>query len=287
MKTITHRWDRWLIIFTITETAIVNRVLVHRVIPDTPARQVKSVRTSFRIVEVLQEHGTLTLNELAEYLDLAKSTIHNYLRTLESLGYVVTLGRSYRLGLRFLTHGMSARNTVREQDAVLHGLSQANDEIPETVWWIVEELGRGIFAANSAPRHGKQTYGQVGKRSYLHTHAPGKAILAECTDDYVERVIDYHGLPAHTSETITTIDELLAELETIREQGYAHSSGEAAHGVQSIGLAFEGSSGVVHAVGVFRYSHSLGDSNLEDEPLPYLAVLVDDVTGPTERGGKY
>ncbi|WP_245957315.1 helix-turn-helix domain-containing protein [Haloplanus rubicundus] len=41
-----------------------------------------------------------TVTELAADLDASKSTIHNHLTTLVELGYVVTEGNVYHLGLR-------------------------------------------------------------------------------------------------------------------------------------------------------------------------------------------
>lgn len=51
--------------------------------------------------------------ELAERLDIPKSTAHYYLRTLEATGYVVKRDRKYHLGFRFLSVGGRLRNHNR------------------------------------------------------------------------------------------------------------------------------------------------------------------------------
>ena len=71
-------------------------------IRESSTRQVKSVRTGFRIIEILQNRDGVRPDELERQLELAKSTIHNYLSTLESMGYVVEREGTYHLGLRFL-----------------------------------------------------------------------------------------------------------------------------------------------------------------------------------------
>jgi len=250
------------------------------------SRQVKSVRTAFRMVEFLQDMDGATMNELATQLDLAKSTVHNYLGTLQSLGYVVKRDGTYRLGLRFLTHGMAAKSGLGLRDAVTHVLPEVAARLDQPVWWIVEELGRGIFVATAAPDSDKQVYGRVGKRSYLHTQAPGKAILATLQGDYVDEIIEYHGLPTYTSETITDPDRLREELDTISEQGYAISDGEAALGVRSVGVAFEGPFGCTHGLGVFGYSHAINAALEQDIP-GVLQDAADDVTAAaTADGGR-
>jgi DNA-binding IclR family transcriptional regulator len=129
-------------------------------------------------------------------------------------------------------------------------------------------------------------YGRVGKRSYLHTHAPGKVILATLQGDDVDEIIEYHGLPTYTSETITDPDRLREELDTISEQGYAISDGEAALGVRSVGVAFEGPFGCTHGLGVFGYSHAINAALEQDIP-GVLQDAADDVTAAaTADGGR-
>ncbi|MFA9418254.1 IclR family transcriptional regulator [Natrinema sp. HArc-T2] len=252
-------------------------------ISNPSSRQVKSVETSFEIIHLLQEYGGATLNEVAAHLEIAKSTAHNYLGTLESMGYVVKRDRTYRLGLRFLTHGMAARNSLSIADIVQQSLVTVAQETGQSTWWIVEEFGRGFFVDNAVPDEDGDSYGTIGKRSYLHTHAPGKAILAQLSRDYVWELIDYHGLPIYTTKTITDADTLIQELDTIRDQGYAVSDGETALGVQSTGVAFEDPYGGTNAIGVFGYTHDFGGESLEKDIPSLLKHVVSDITQSLER----
>jgi len=253
-------------------------------IPETPTREVQSVRTAFRVVATIQEQDGATLHELSERLDIAKSTVHNYLGTLQSLGYVVEEDGSYRLGLRFLTHGMAARNGVAPREAVTAVLPAIADEVARPAWWVVEEFGRGLFVERAVPDDASETYGRVGKRSYLHTHAPGKAILATLPPADVRRIVERHGLPALTGKTTTDAERLQAELETIREQEYAVSEGEAALCVQSVGVAFRARE-TVHALGVFGYSGDFSRNTLEDDVPSLLRDAVADIEGALEATG--
>lgn len=253
-------------------------------IGEQPARQVHSVDTAFSLLQLLQDLDGAMTNELARELDIAKSTVHNYLQTLESLGYVVEDDGTYRLGLRFLTHGMAARNSLTIKDVVTSSLAAATAELSMPTWWVVEEFGRGIFVDRRLPTDQTAIYGRVGKRSFLHAHAPGKAILACLPEDYRSRVLDYHGLPSYTRETITDDEELTAEIERTRERGYAVDDGGAALGVKSIGTAFEDSYGYTHAIGVFGYSHEFTGGR-HDRDIP--SVLRETVqTIEESTGGK-
>lgn len=49
------------------------------------------------------------MTELADTLDLAKSTVHSHLQTLVDLGYVVREDGTFQLGLQFLGLGERVR----------------------------------------------------------------------------------------------------------------------------------------------------------------------------------
>lgn len=255
-------------------------------IQGTSSRQIQSVQTGFRIIHLLQNQDGATLNDLNNELDFAKSTILNYMNTLESMGYVVKHDGVYRIGLRFLTHGMAARNGLNINDIVESTLQKVAEEIFQSTWWITEESGRGIFVDKAIPDKSQLIYGQIGKRSYLHTHAPGKAILAQLPEETLQRVLDYHGLPALTTQTTTETDELIEQLAEIREQGYAFSDGEAALGIQSIGVAFEDLHGISHAIGVFGYSHDFDGGNRGREIPSLLRTTVDDLADDLRSEGE-
>lgn len=244
------------------------------------SREVQSVRRAFEIVSVLQDFDGATLQELATHLDIAKSTIYNYLGTLQSMGYVVERDGTYRLGLRFLTHGMAAQSGVPRAERFAAALETAASTLSRPTWWAVEEQGRGIFVDVATPTDERPLYGRVGKRSYLHTHAIGKAMLGEMAPEAVDQIVDLHGLPELTSETITSNDRLRTELDEIRRKGYATSDGECALGVQAIGVAFADPAGMIHGIGTFNHAHDVGGR--EEDTVRILQDAVEAIRETTE-----
>lgn len=230
---------------------------------NTPSRRVKSVETAFELIDRLLALGGATPAQLTDEIDLSKSSVHNYLATLEMAGYVVNDGGRYRLGLRFLTNGTAAKQMVNVELPIVETLRETAEALAHPTWWIAEELGRGYFVESAAPGEKKSVYGSIGKRSYLHAHAPGKAILAQSSEEYAELIAQHHGLPKQTNQTTTDLEALQTELEAIRDQGFAISEGESVLGIFSVGAAFEDGQGRMHALGVFENSRTFAGSQPE------------------------
>jgi len=229
-----------------------------------PSRQVKSVRTAFNLINRIQALGGATLAQLTEEVDLSKSSVHIYLATLEMEGYVVNDNGIYRLGLRFLTHGVAARSMFSVQKPIIRTLEAVASNLAQPTWWITEEYGRGYFVEGSVPPDATGVYGQVGKRSYLHTHAPGRAILAARSAEYMDQVVSHHGLPAQTHQTVTDLDQLREDLATTCERGFAISEGEAVLGILSVGVGFRDDDDRYHAIGVFGHSRDFAGNRAEN-----------------------
>lgn len=218
------------------------------------SRQGNSDRAAFKIIDRMQALGEAKPSRLTEELKLSKSSVHNYLATLQMEGYVVNDGGRYRLGPGFLTPGVALKNTKSTETPIRRTLQSTAGALSQPVWWIAKKLGRGYFLQNPVPNEDTSGYANVENRSYLHTHTLGKAILAISFNAYIEQVAEHHGLPERTRQTTTELDVLLTEIETVRELGFAVIEGEAVLSLLSIGVGFWDSADRRHTIGVFGHS---------------------------------
>jgi DNA-binding IclR family transcriptional regulator len=238
-----------------------------------PGRMVKSARTAFEIIEYIHDHGGADLDEMTDEFDLAKSTLHGYLSTLESLEYLVSDGGSYHLSLKFLSHGIAARNSVPvsgQADTILSALANKTGLV---AWLVVEEHGRAVYLDQAVGDEVGQTYGRISKRTDLHGPAAGKAILAHLSDGKIDAIVDNYGLRGRTDYTISSEDELHEELSTIRRQGYATSKHEVALGVQSVAAPVHHEGSVLGAISVSGTSNQIDDRYFEEE-LPAVVTTA-------------
>ncbi|WP_152042251.1 IclR family transcriptional regulator [Salinigranum salinum] len=217
---------------------------------DGPKRRVKTADRTFEVIETVRRLEGATTAELADELSLATSTAHDYLATLEAREYLVEHDGVYDLGLRFLGHGMYAKNRSPASRLVQPTLDWLAEETTEMAWFTVEEHGR-VVDLNKAAGDRALTVGTwLGERSHMHHLAAGKAILAHLPEERVREIVDRHGLPAQTERTITDLDELFAELDRVRDEGVAYNDEETTRGLRSVGAPVHHAGAVVGAISV-------------------------------------
>lgn len=218
-------------------------------VPQNSARrQVATTTTVFDIVESIQDLDGAGVSEIARRIDRAPSTVHKHLNTLVDLEYVVKEGTEYRLSLQFMNHGRYVRNNSPLIPVAKRPIEQLADTVGDFVWVIVEEHGWAVHVLKASGEHGIQTHGKIGKRSYLHYLAAGKAMLAFMSGERRERILDRRGLPAKTEQTITDRETLYEALEAIRERGYAFNEEEAVDGLRAVGAPILDDDEVIGAV---------------------------------------
>lgn len=197
-------------------------------------RQIQSVDTALRLIEILQEQGGAGVTELADELGLNKGTVHTHLSTLRENEYVIKDGDTYRLSLKFLDLGEFVKQRVEFYDVAGNEVADLAEESGEVAQFATEEHGKAVYICKSSGEQAVQTASRTGMREYLHCLSLGKAMLSVIPRERVEAIVDRHGLPEYTNETITTREELFEELDQIRERGYATDDGEKIPGLRCV-----------------------------------------------------
>lgn len=230
---------------------------------DTPVR---TTETSLRIVEALLEMEEARFEDVADYLDIAPSTAHRHLQTLQEFGYVVNEAGLYKLGLQFLTIGGQIRANKPAFELAKDTVHDLAEQTKERVQFEVQEQGERVFLFTTIGEHAVQADAKIGRRGPLHCSAAGKALLAELPESRIREIIDSQGLPEITENTITDLDELLAELETVREEGIAFNREESTIGLNAVASSVvEPDGNVLGALSVSGPAHRLNEERLTEE----------------------
>lgn len=228
--------------------------------PESDEKKIKSVDTAFEIIEYLDNAGSAPLSAVVDHIGRSRSTTYYYLKTLEARRYISKEDEEYKVGLRFLTLGSRALEQVD-----LHGIGEqeagtlANQR--HGVAHIVAAAHKKaiVIFQSSNGQHDALELG-MGTETDLHVNAYGKAILAHLPNDVRTSYVGQDLVP-HTDETLTTSEELEAEIESVRQLGFAFSEDEHREGCGSIAAPiFRGATDeVVGAIGLTKESGELTD----------------------------
>lgn len=189
---------------------------------------------TLQILEELKHRDGAGVTELADALGMSKGTVHNHLSTLQEHEYVIKQESDYRIGLRFLEMGEYSRQQTELLDVAKSEIDELAKETGEIANLMVEEHSRGVYVYIAKGDKAVNLDTHIGTRQYLHTSAVGKTILSQMEKEELQAVIDRHGLPAKTPNTVTSQNKLREELDEIRDRGAAFDGEERAEGIRCV-----------------------------------------------------
>lgn len=165
---------------------------------------------------------------MAASLDLAKTTVHGLVSTLEKNGFLLkdTRVRKYRLGFALYELGsIQVADLEVNQRAFLplRQLANVTNMICRVGIW---DRNAVIVTMTAQPQGHESTTRQIGPRLPGYCTALGKAVLANMPDSEIEDYLDEIELIAYTPNTITDRKDLEEDLVRTREQGYSISRAE-------------------------------------------------------------
>lgn len=208
---------------------------------------VQSIKRSFALLRTLAL-GPVGVTELAERVDLPKSTVARLLASLEEEQAVeqTEAGGEYRLGSGLIDLAGSAprgRNLVAAARPHLLELAESLDEVAGLS---IIDGGQVYYLDQTESSSNIQVRDWTGEHAPLHAVPSGLVILAHRNPDFVDKYLAAP-LVKCTPWTMTDPDELRDRLEQIRSIGYAWVYEEFAEELNSVAAPVFESGGIVEA----------------------------------------
>ncbi len=202
------------------------------------ATPVKSADRTLDIFELLaaEPHG-LTIAEISDKLNVARSSMHGLVHTLAARGYLVQDGGGrFQLGARLIQLGLNVVDRLELRSAARGSLERLVAATHDTALLVVPDHGDLLFVDKVlSDARDVRTDPRVSSRKPLHCTSLGKALLATLDDTSVIKVIQTVGLEPATRHSITNEEKLLADLAATRARGYSVDQQEALLGVFCVG----------------------------------------------------
>jgi DNA-binding IclR family transcriptional regulator len=190
----------------------------------TRERRVKSVEHAMDILDLLAGPTRAAgVTQLSALLGMNVSTVHHLLRTLQERRLVEQDPESklYRLGVRSVQLGDAYLAGLDLYAIAQPALREASRECGETVTLAALE---GTIITTLATLPGRFTVRSIGAatdRHNAHATALGKILLASLSPRELHEMVAEAGMTRFTPKTIGSLRQLEAQLEQVRQQGYA------------------------------------------------------------------
>jgi IclR family pca regulon transcriptional regulator len=226
----------------------------------------------------------LGIADIADELGMSRSTTHRYVITLVALGYLEQgASRKYRLGLSVTDLGLSAINATGLREHAHPHLEELRQRTSYTASVSVLE-GSEVLIVDLARSYRRGLHSisrtiRVGSRVPAHCTASGKVLLAALPDRELRDFLAQAKLRKSGPNAITAKSALRAELERVREQGYAVDDEELAAGAVALAVPVrEDADHVAAAMAISAASSMISPEQIIDGLLAHLVAAADHVS---------
>jgi IclR family transcriptional regulator, pca regulon regulatory protein len=219
--------------------------------PPAPQPGDSYVQSFARGLEVIRSFSAQspqqTLSEVAARASLTRAGARRILLTLQTLGYVESDGKHFRLTARILDLGFAYLSALPIWNLAEPVMEALVDEVKESSSAAVLE-GTDIVYVLRVPTHKIMSIGLgVGSRLPAWCTSMGRVLLAGLDDEDVLRRLKAARPKALTRHTVTDIDALLAKVQQVRRQGWSLVNQELEEGLVSLAAPIADRSGRVIA----------------------------------------
>lgn len=203
-------------------------------------RVVGSDRVLAVLLELAEHPGGITLDDLAQRVNGSKPTVHRALATLRKAGLASQSSRGvYELGDEFLRLAYRFQDARPETARIEPLLRELATEFGETAHFAILDDAEVVYRAKVDPPVGAiRLTSTIGGRNSAYTTAVGKLLLSyEVSSlDALEQRLGGAALPVLTANTLTSVEELWADIAASGERGYGLDDQENEIGVNCIAV---------------------------------------------------
>jgi DNA-binding IclR family transcriptional regulator len=228
------------------------------------------VEKCVEVLDLLAEHGDLTIAEMAVLIDEPRSSLYRLMASLEQLSLVEPASERghFRLGMHILRLARALQANIDVRDRALPTMQAIRKESGLTVYLVVRRGREGVCVERVEGHRVASLALRLGESLPLHVGAAPRALLAFEPEEAWHAYVDADPLEQYTPSTpsASTLFEVLA---AERDRGYTISDGDVTAGIASLGAPVRDESGaVVAALSV----SGLRDDVLGSEELPGMLL---------------
>ncbi|MEU7020343.1 IclR family transcriptional regulator [Streptomyces sp. NPDC046203] len=196
----------------------------------------------------LLARGPADLGQVAGRLGVHKSTALRLLRTLHEHGLVYRQqDQRYRLGAGLFALAQEAVENLDVREIAHPHLAALGERTGHTVHLAVREEGEVLYIDKVESRYPVRMYSRIGKPVAITVAAVAKLLLADLPEPERRALAARLDYPRYTPRSTSDAAAFLAELATVREQGWATDLGGHEESINCVAAPVRGADGRVVA----------------------------------------
>ena len=240
--------------------------------PSASDQYVQSLARGLAVIRSFDsEHPLMTLTEVAARTGLTRATARRFLHTLVELGYVRTDGKTFALTAKVLQLGYAYLSGLSLPQIAQPHLEELSLKLGESTSAAVLDGTDIVYIARVATRRIMTVGITVGTRFPAYATSMGRVLLAGLPPARLQEYLAAAEIRPLTPRAIGTREGLLAELDTVRAQGWCLLNQELELGLMSLAAPIhDGPDKVVAAINVSLQAQAVA---AEPDPEAYVAAV--------------
>jgi IclR family transcriptional regulator, KDG regulon repressor len=184
--------------------------------------KITALQRGLQLLQLFSESPQgFTAKQVADRSRLPVSTVHRFLVNLEAGGFLNCSGNVYHLGSACFAIGQAALAQLDIRRVSLPYLQELNRQTRETVHLTIRHGSVAVYVEKLDSTEQLRIYSRIGAAVPLYCTAVGKVMLAYMPDDQRNGLLPQLTLKRFTPNTVGNLQELAAELQRVRKNGYA------------------------------------------------------------------
>jgi IclR family KDG regulon transcriptional repressor len=251
----------------------------------------KSLRNGLRCLELLARcDGALPIALVCQELKLPRSSAYRLLAAMSSEGFIRPGPDSgiYVAGPQMLASASAVLGNFDVREAAWPYMRELSEETGHSVYLMVRSGFKAVCIEMVAGNDGLHLNVQLGTQRDLHCSGIAKIFLPSLTEREIKQFLA-RPLEQFTSGTISSERKLRTQIASIRNDGFAISTGEYVSGARSIGVPITNHQGqVIAGLGIGGSAQKLSDSAIKNmvRAMQRAAARVSADLGSVTAGAK-
>ena len=229
------------------------------------------------VLQIVVAHPEgISLADISERLDIPRTTAFRILNTLCIHNFLQKKNTHYESGFELLRLGLISTSNLKIRDIARPYLKALAHQSKETAHLALLSGTKVMILDVCESPQPIRAASRAGFLAELHSSATGKVFLAAMTPEELKELKPQLSLISLTRNTHTTWESLEANLEQVRQLGYAIDEEEYYEGVRCMAMPVRGSEGkVIAAMGITGSTERLTLKMVPDTVITLKSIVTE------------